>query len=164
MKLFWQHTNSPSNQDLIFSCVILSLKLISKQSVISLILFNPRGQSLSKITAIFQISEANFKFLLIFIQISSFMANLSTNFIEILLAWRSCDVFQLVKFLKTEKGTRLIRLVYLVGNSKRKYPNKISNFIFDISNFTEGFYDISRSDQPLSSTNTWSDQYKTGWL
>ena len=35
------------------------------------------------------------------------------------------------------------------GNSKRKYPNKISNFVFYISNFTEGFYVILRSDQPL---------------
>ena len=40
MKLFRQHTNSLSNQDSIFSCVILYLKQISKQSVISLILFN----------------------------------------------------------------------------------------------------------------------------
>ena len=35
------------------------------------------------------------------------------------------------------------------GNSKWKYPNKISNFVFHISNFTEGFYVILRSDQPL---------------
>ena len=36
------------------------------------------------------------------------------------------------------------------GNGKWKYPNKISNFIFHISNLTEGFYDISRSDRLLS--------------
>ena len=41
--------------------------------------------------------------------ISNFMA----NFIEILLIWCSYDVFQLVKFLKIEKRTRSMRLVYI---------------------------------------------------
>ena len=38
-------------------------------------------------------------------------------------------------------------------NSKWKYPNKFSNFVFYISNFTQGFYDISKSDRSLGLHN-----------
>ena len=77
----------------------------------------PKGQSLSKITSIFQISVANFKFPLHFMQVSYFrpfcISNFVTNFIEILIVWCSCDVLELVKFLKIEKRMRLMRLVCL---------------------------------------------------
>ena len=127
-----------------------------------------RDQSLSKITSMFQFGNkfqisVKFHANLIF-EVCLYFKFCAGNFIEILLTWYSWDTFQLVDFLIIEKRMRLKRSVHLKKQkisthkhawskqnySKWKNPNKISNYTFHISNFTEGFYNISRSDCPLT--------------
>ena len=60
--------------------------------------------------------------------------------------------------LNTHRKSVRANILQVHRNSKWKYPNKISNFIFHISNFTNGLNDISKSDRPLAQVALISSQ------